>query len=115
MRVIAYTKVIPPGKSLKPGKSNHKYDILKNYVDGVRMAGDIGLLYDGFEMMDCDVAIMQGFLHDNSAHVPHINLRRNITMNTRNKAFITADSNLFLYNHHHSLHTKLTISSYNII
>ena len=97
MRVIAYTKVIPPGKSLKPGKSNHKYDILKNYVDGVRMAGDNGLLYDGFEMMDCDVAIMQGFLHDNSAHVPHINLRRNITMNTRNKAFITADSNLFLY------------------
>ena len=97
VRVIGYTKVIPPGKALKPNKENHKLDIIKNFIEGVRLAGDNGLVYNGFEMMDCDVAVMQGFLHDNSAHVPHINLRRNITMNTRNKAFITADSNLFLY------------------
>ena len=97
VRVIGYTKVIPPGKALKPNKPNHKLDIIKNFVEGVRMCGDNGLVYDGYEMLDCEVAMMQGFLHDNSAHVPHINLRRNITMNTRNKAFITADSNLFLY------------------
>ena len=97
MRVIGYTKVIPPGKALKPSKPNHKLDIIKNFIEGVRMCGDNGLVYDGYEMLDCDVAMMQGFLHDKSSHVPHINLRRNITMNTRNKAFITADSNLFLY------------------
>ena len=66
MRVIGYTKVIPPGKALKPNKENHKLDIIKNFIEGVRMAGDNGLVYNGFEMMDCDVAIMQGFLHDNS-------------------------------------------------
>ena len=97
VRVIGYTKVIPPGKALKPSKPNHKLDIIKNFIEGVRMCGDNGLVYDGYEMVDCDVAMMQGFLHDKSSHVPHINLRRNITMNTRNKAFITADSNLFLY------------------
>ena len=97
VRVIGYTKVIPPGKALKPSKPNHKLDIIKNFIEGVRMCGDNGLVYDGYEMLDCDVAMMQGFLHDKSSHVPHINLRRNITMNTRNKAFITADSNLFLY------------------
>ena len=97
MRVIGYTKVIPPGKALKPSKPNHKLDIIKNFIEGVRMCGDNGLVYDGYDMLDCDVAMMQGLLHDKSSHVPHINLRRNITMNTRNKAFITADSNLFLY------------------
>ena len=86
VRVIGYTKVIPPGKALKPSKPNHKLDIIKNFIEGVRMCGDNGLVYDGYEMLDCDVAMMQGFLHDKSSHVPHINLRRNITMNTRNKA-----------------------------
>ena len=30
------------------------------------MCGDNGLVYDGYEMLDCDVAMMQGFLHDKS-------------------------------------------------
>ena len=99
MRVVGYTKVIPPGAKAnnKPQKENHKLDIIKNFITGVREAGDNGLVYDGYEMLDCDVAMMQGFVHDKSAHVPHIQLRRNIASNTRNKWFITADSNLFLY------------------
>ena len=97
MRIIGYTKVIPPGKSLKPNKPNHKYDIIKNFIDGVRMCGDSGLLYEGFDIMNCDVAVMQGWMHDKSDHVPHINLRRQIASNTHNKMFVTADANLFLY------------------
>ena len=99
MRVVGYTKVIPPGKysNNKLPKDNHKLDIIKNFIQGVREAGDNGLVYDGYEMLDSDVAVMQGFLHDRSDHVPHIQLRRNIASNTRNKWFITADSNLFLY------------------
>tara|TARA_Y200000002_G_scaffold106985_1_gene87448 strand:+ start:717 stop:956 length:240 start_codon:yes stop_codon:yes gene_type:complete len=60
VRVIGYTKVIPPGKALKPNKPNHKLDIIKNFVEGVRMCGDNGLVYDGYEMLDCEVAMMQG-------------------------------------------------------
>ena len=97
MRVIAYAKVIPPGKALKPSKENHKYEILKNFIEGVRVNGDNGLLYEGFDLMSCDVAVMQGWMHDKSDHVPHINLRRQIASNTHNKMFITADANLFLY------------------
>ena len=36
VRVIGYTKVIPPGKALKPSKPNHKLDIIKNFIEGVR-------------------------------------------------------------------------------
>lgn len=100
MRVIGYTKVIPPGGLPKPGKpkkGNHKMDIIKNFIEGVRMCGDNGLVYEGFDMLDCDVAMMQGFVHDKSAHVPHIQLRRDIVANQRNKCFVTADANLFLY------------------
>ena len=96
MRVVGYTKVIPPGNS-KNKKNNHKEQIIRNFVAGVRQCGDNGLVYDGFNLLDCDVAIMQGFIHEGSAHVPHIQLRRGIAQNTRNRSFITADSNLFLY------------------
>jgi len=97
MRVVGYTKVIPPGTRTRPLKHNHKEQIIRNYVEGVRKAGDTGLVYDGFNLLDCDVAVMQGFIHEGSAHVPHIQLRRGIAENKKNKAFITADSNLFLY------------------
>ena len=97
MRVVGYTKVIPPGTRTRPLKHNHKEQIIRNFVEGVRQCGDTGLVYDGFNLLDCDVAVMQGFIHEGSAHVPHIQLRRGISENTRNRAFITADSNLFLY------------------
>ena len=96
MRVVGYTKVIPPGNS-KNQKNNHKEQIIRNFVAGVRQTGDNGLVYDGFNLLDCDVAVMQGFIHEGSAHVPHIQLRRGIAENNQNKSFITADSNLFLY------------------
>ena len=97
MRVVGYTKVIPPGTRTRPLKHNHKEQIIRNFIEGVRQSGDTGLVYDGFNLLECDVAVMQGFIHEGSAHVPHIQLRRGIAENTRNKAFITADSNLFLY------------------
>ena len=97
MRVIGYTKVIPPGKSSKPNKPNHKLEIIRNFISGVRVSGDNGLVYDGFDIMQCDVAVMQGWMHENSQAVPHINLRRSIASNTANKRFITADANLFLF------------------
>ena len=54
MRVIGYTKVIPPGKSSKPNKPNHKLEIIRNFISGVRVSGDNGLVYDGFDIMQCD-------------------------------------------------------------
>ena len=42
MRVVGYTKVIPPGAKAnnKAQKENHKLDIIKNFITGVREAGD---------------------------------------------------------------------------
>jgi hypothetical protein len=96
MRVVGYTKVIPPGRR----RNNHKEHIILNFMAGVRMCNDNGLVYQGYDLLEADVAVMQGFMHQSSENRPHIQLRRGITSNTKNKAFITADSNLFLY------HTK---------
>ena len=74
MRVFGYTKVIPPGTRTRPLKHNHKEQIIRNFIEGVRQSGDTGLVYDGFNLLECDVAVMQGFIHEGSAHVPHIQL-----------------------------------------
>ena len=50
MRVIAYAKVIILRKALNR-KRKSKYEILKNFIEGVRVNGDNGLLYEGFDLM----------------------------------------------------------------
>lgn len=94
MKVISYHAGIPP-----KNKNSEKSDLLTKYITGVTKKGDIGINHYGSNLLDCDVAIIQGFIHENSKNVPHLNLRKNIFKKQQhvNKKTLIVDSNLFLY------------------
>lgn len=94
LTVNAYMKGIPPGNS-----NSEKPRLLKYFIEGVCKSGDDGKVIDNFHHYPSDVAILQGFVHPQSKHVPHLDLRRQVLENqkNKNKRTIIADANLFLY------------------
>jgi hypothetical protein len=87
-------------KGIPPGNSNsEKPRLLKYFIEGVCKSGDDGKVIDNFHHYPSDVAILQGFVHPQSKHVPHLDLRRQVLENqkNKNKRTIIADANLFLY------------------
>ena len=93
LTVASYMKVIPPGNS-----NPEKPALLKNFIEGVNLIGDRGLIINTYHPMDTDVAVIQGFVHANSKSTPHLKLRRQVYDNQlrRGKRCIIVDSNLFL-------------------
>jgi len=94
MKVVSYLSGIPP-------KNNNaeKPAILNNFIQGVTSIGDAGIVHNGMNLIPCDVAVIQGFTHENGKRLPHLMLRSQILEFQRrhgNKTLI-ADSNLFLY------------------
>jgi len=94
MKVVSYHFGIPP-KNNKPEKPA----ILTNFVEGVNTKGDVGIDHQGSNILDCDVALLQGFVHANSKQVPHLQLRQRVVNHQRikKKRTLIVDSNLFLY------------------
>jgi len=92
IKVVAYLRGVP-----SPLRNTDKVEILKNFIEGVKKNKDIGIAFDKMHLVPCDVAIMQGFVHEDSARTPHLNLRRSIVNNRSNKHTIIVDSNLFNY------------------
>ena len=102
MKVVSYYNVVPT-----KNKSQEKYDILTNFVQGVNAVGDTGILYQGNQIQNCDVGVIQGWTHERGKTAPHLQLRQNVidTQINSGKKVIVADANLFLYanpsNHPH--------------
>lgn len=94
LKVTSYANVVPA-----KNKSDEKVGILTNFIKGVNAAGDKGVLHYGYNLVDTDVAIIQGWQHQRGKAGAHLQLRQNIvdTQLAKNKYVITADSNLFLY------------------
>lgn len=92
MKIVSYLAGVP-----SPQKSPHKIEILRRFVDGVSRAGDTGIAHSGRNLIDCEVAVIQGWAHDRSSNTPHLNLRKQVFKNTHNKHTIIIDSNLFNY------------------
>ena len=94
MKVVSYHCGIPP-KNNKPEKPA----ILSNFVKGVNSKGDTGIDHFKSDIIDCDLAVLQGFVHQNSKQVPHLQLRRRVIDHQRmmKKRTLIVDSNLFLY------------------
>lgn len=94
MKVVSYHAGIPT-----KNKSAEKPAILTNFVQGVLTKGDIGLNHQGYNLLDCDVAVLQGFVHVRSKNAPHLQLRQQVINNQKlkNKRTLIVDSNLFLY------------------
>ena len=92
-KVHAYMNAIPPGN-----KNPEKPKLLQYFIEGVQNAGDKGLIINSNTYEPSDVGVLQGFVHPQSKHVPHLNLRRAVLDGQKEigRRTIIADSNLFL-------------------
>lgn len=73
--------------------------ILDNFCHGVTSCGDIAIPHRDMSIVDADVALIQGFVHEHGKSAPHLQLRRKVIerqKQSRKKSLIV-DSNLFLY------------------
>ena len=91
---VAYYNGIPPNNS-----NPEKPLILDNFLTGVQAAGDNAVAHRAMNVVDCDVAFIQGFVHEHGKSAPHLQLRRNAVEHQKNrgKRSLIVDSNLFLY------------------
>jgi len=93
-KAAAYYSGIPPQNN-----NPEKPAILDNFLQGVTASGDIAIAHKQMSTVDCDVALIQGFVHDNGKTLPHLLLRRNAVekQKAEGKRSLIVDSNLFLY------------------
>ena len=92
--VASYLMGIPPGNT-----NPEKPQIIVNFIEGVWAAGDKGSIICDYNPVNVDVAVVQGFVHENSKNSPHLILRKNVfeKQQREGKRSIIVDSNLFLY------------------
>jgi hypothetical protein len=91
---VAYYAGIPPNNN-----NMEKPRILDYFCQGVAAAGDTVIAHRGFNVVACDVALIQGFVHEHGKSAPHLQLRKNAInlQKSTNKRSLIVDSNLFLY------------------
>jgi len=94
LKVVSYLMGIPPNN-----KNLEKPRVLINFISGVNQVGDVGIVHNENTIIDCDVAIIQGFVHENGKVLPHLKLRKDVIERQKRlgKRSIIIDSNLFLY------------------
>lgn len=94
LTAVAYYKGIPPNNN-----NMEKPAILDNFIAGVLACGDNGVKHQGFQPVPCDVALIQGFVHEHGKTAPHLQLRQHAVdlQKEIKKRSLIVDSNLFLY------------------
>ena len=93
-KAVAYYGGIPPNN-----KNPEKPAILDNFCAGVSSVGDIAVSHRGMNAIPCDVALIQGFVHEHGKQAPHLQLRQDAVelQKKTGKRSLIVDSNLFLY------------------
>ena len=94
LTAIAYYAGIPPNN-----RNLEKPQILDYFCQGVIASGDSAIAHQGLNVLDGDVALIQGFVHEHGKSAPHLQLRKNaIALQKKNQQrSLIVDSNLFLY------------------
>jgi hypothetical protein len=94
LTAVAYYAGIPPNN-----RNLEKPQILDYFCQGVLTSGDNAIAHRGLNALTCDVALIQGFVHEHGKSAPHLQLRQNaVDLQKRtNKRSLIVDSNLFLY------------------
>ena len=94
MKVVSYHSGIPTKNN-----SPEKPLILSNFVQGVASNGEEGINHYKPTVLDCDVAVIQGYVHEDSKQTPHLLFRKRVIDHQRvcQKRTLIVDSNLFLY------------------
>lgn len=101
---VAYYGGIPPNNN-----NIEKPRILDFFIQGVNASGDIGIPHRDMSVINSDVALIQGFVHEHGKQSPHLKLRKDAIdlQKKNNKRSLIVDSSLFLYvnkeNPHHYL------------
>lgn len=93
-RAVAYYGGIP-SRNNNPEKPL----ILDNFLAGVKASGDEAIAHRSMNPIPCDVALIQGFVHEHGKTAPHLMLRQQaVEMQKKSgKRSLIVDSNLFLY------------------
>jgi hypothetical protein len=94
MKFVPYLACVPPNSShLEKGQ------ILEKFARGVAVAGDSVTLHRASNLIDADVAMIVGWVHENSKTASHLDLRKQVIDRQlqAGKLVLLADSNLFLY------------------
>lgn len=107
LTAVAYYSGIPPGNN-----NPEKPMILDKFCKGVNAVGDIAIAQHKFEPLACDVALIQGFVHEHGKSAPHLTMRKLAieTQKRNNKKSLIVDSNLFLYSDKNNTKTYLRYS-----
>ena len=102
LTAVAYYAGIPPNNN-----NLEKPQILDYFCQGVIATGDTAIAHRCLNALACDVALIQGFVHQHGKSAPHLQLRQNavnLQKNT-NKRSLIVDSSLFLFaNKNNPLH-----------
>lgn len=99
-KVISYLATLPASKTPESiAKNVDKNNTLRYFIEGVNKAGDTGTISDKMIWEPADVAVMLGWVHENSKTSPHLEFRRKILESQLKiiRRTVIADSNLFLY------------------
>jgi len=106
MKIVSYLSTVP-AKNSNP----QKIELLKKFITGVNKIGDTGILHSGYDLLDCDMAVIQGWVYDDVSS-RHLTLRKAlIDTQLQKRKFVTcADANLFLYRNKKNLHGYLRYS-----
>ena len=88
MKIAIYLAAVPKNKN------EIKIAILKNFGIGAAAVGDSIEFVDNFAVVKSDVAVLQGYVHQDISS-PHLKLRRDVLDSNQNTIII--DSNLFQF------------------
>jgi hypothetical protein len=94
MRVVSYIAGVPPST-----KNSGKREILTRFADGVTTQGDQGVKHTALTIIPSDVAVIQGWTHEQGKSAPHLTFRQQIidTQRQHGRRLLVIDSNLFNY------------------
>ena len=86
-------------RSIPNKKNQEKVDILRFFSQGAKLLNEAVYDVDHYNVLNSDVAIIQGWIAPNQPITPHGDLRARVLKNQlKNSKFVVAvDSNLFLY------------------
>ena len=94
VKVAVYLSGLP-----KRTKNEFKKMILRSWCEGVSLCGDQVVVVEDNRIVSCDVAVIQGYVHEHGRQAEHLQIRRNAIVHQKSvgKHALIIDSNLYQF------------------
>jgi len=94
VKLAVYLSGIP-----KRSRNEAKRKILTSFADGAHAIGDKVVMVEDNRVVSCDIAVIQGYVHEGSRQAPHLMIRRNAIDHQKQmgKHSLIIDSNLYQF------------------